>query len=150
MRDEEDGLHFDSMGSNYTNEQALDCFLQVLELFRVGKKLYGDLAHKIYPDGICTYGEDVSGKSEVNLSAIPAIGSLRIVVPGQTADTTTWTEEAEEATTVQHRLWGLEPGRWYEAHNGDNALGRFQANGEGELTFKLSIEPGTTYEIKVK
>jgi len=150
VRDEEDGLHFDSMGSNYTNEQALDCFLQVLELFRMGKKLYRDLAHKIYPDGVCIYSEDVSGKSEVNLSAIPATGSLHVAVPGQAADTTTWTEEAGEATTVQHRLWGLEPGGWYDAYNGNTALGRFQANGEGELAFTLSIEPGTTYEIKVQ
>jgi hypothetical protein len=152
VRDEIGGAHFDSMGVNYTNEQALDCFLQVLELFRMGERLYQgqDVVHKIYPDGVCYYSRDVSGKPEASLSIIPAAGTIEVVVPERTpGDDVRWTEVAQRDTTVQHSVWEMGPGDWLEVCDNGVSHGTFQADWEGTLAFALTIEAGVSHSLEV-
>jgi hypothetical protein len=91
-KETEGGAHFDSMGVNYTNEQALDCFLQVLELFRMGKDLYlgAELVHKIYPDGACYYSKDISGMKVVPMELVPSSGTLQVTVEHWADGARTW------------------------------------------------------------
>ena len=141
------GPYFDSMGVNYTNEQALDCFLQTLELFRIGTRMYleAKLVHKVFPDGICYYSKDISQLTPVNLEVRPSTGTLNATVEQWTDDNKTWwiASSSHEQITLAHRIWGLKANRWYQVIRDRNSLGNFQANPTGEISFSFSSEFGS-------
>jgi hypothetical protein len=141
-KETEGGAHFDSMGVNYTNEQALDCFLQVLELFRMGKDLFlgAELVHKIYPDGACFYSKDISRMKVVPMELLPSSGTLQVTVEHWADGARTWVVSASirAQVTLSHKVWGLKASRWYQAMRGNVVLGTYQANPAGELAFACS------------
>lgn len=141
------GPYFDSRGVNYTNEQALDCFLQTFELFRTGTRMYLEarLVHKIYPDGFCYYSMDISPLTSVNLEVRPSAGTLNATVEQWTDDHKIWwiAASSHEQITLSHRIWGLKANRWYQVLKDRESLGIYQANPPGEISFACSSEFGS-------
>jgi hypothetical protein len=149
-RDDYGGADFNSLGTIYMGEQSLDCMLQMVEMWRSGSELYvgADLTQKVYPDGVCYYSADVSGRPPANLSATPSAGTVQVIVAERAAGgRVRWTEVAERPATVQHRVWGLGPGSWHEVRDNGVPLGQFQADGEGALAFALTVEPEVAHEF---
>jgi len=153
LRDDHGEPTFDSLGTVYMGEQSLDCMLQLVEMWRSGRELYlgADLTQKVYPDGVCYYSADVSRRLRANLSATPSTGTIQVVVSGRAdGGSAKWTEMAERATTVHHRLWELEPGTWHEVQDNDIPLGVLQADREGGLTFSLTVEAGEAHHLSCR
>jgi hypothetical protein len=144
------GPYFDSLGVNYTNEQALDCFLQTLELFRTGTRIYLDpeLVHKIYPDGICFYSKNISHLTPVNLEMRPSMGTLNVTVEQWSDDKKIlWISTIDnEQFTLSYRIWGLKASRWYQVKQNHENFGIFQADLKGEILFASS----SRYESKIR
>jgi hypothetical protein len=135
------GPKFDSMGVNYTNEQALDCFLQVLEMCRMGTALYADegVTHKIYSDGACFYSRDVLVLEPIHFSAIPSTGSIELQVDEWLDGCFSWQIIASEPDiSLVYRVGKVVSKGWYEISANGQTTGRFQANHEGELSIVLS------------
>lgn len=139
--DEGDGT-FDSLGVNYTNEQALDCFVQVLELVRMGRSLYegADLVTKIYPDGARYYSRDISQMTEVPLEVLPSAGTIQLTVDSWRSKPRIWSvaSSTPERATLRHRVAGLKPCTWYHVRCTDGQAGNYQASPLGELGFAHS------------
>ena len=133
---------FNSMGVNYTNEQALDCFLQVLELFRMGKSLYLDkyLIHKIYPDGTCFYSRDISSMMKVPFEIKPSKGTIALTVSRWEHDQKEWVvfDSTEEMVTLTYQMDHLSPGAKHEVILDGESNGIYQANPYGKLSFSFS------------
>jgi len=135
------GPKFDSMGVNYTNEQALDCFLQVLEICRLGSAIYSNkgLTHKIFSDGACFYSRDVLMFEPILFSVIPSNGMVELRVDEWFDYRFSWQITASEPEiSLVCRVGEAVPKRWYEIFTNGQITGRFQANHEGHLTFVLS------------
>ena len=136
------GVNFNSMGVNYTNEQALDCFLQVLELFRMGISLFlGEhLTHKIYPDGTCFYSQDISSMVKIPFTIIPSYGTIALTVSKWERDQKEWVvfDSTYEMVTLTHQINHLLPGAKYELILGEKIIGVYQANLYGKLSFSFS------------
>jgi hypothetical protein len=137
------GAHFESLGSNYTNEQALDCFLQVLELFRMGKRLYlgQDLEHKIYPDGECFYSHDISGREDVQFQAVPSSGSITLRIEAWEPDNKVWmVTGSQDGITIAFEVLGLSPLSWNKFWVNGKEIETYQANPSGKLVISYSGE----------
>jgi len=148
------GPHVDSMGSNYTNEQALDCFLQTLELFRMGKNLYMDqnLEHKIYPDGECFYSQDISKLKKAPFKVIPSTGRILLRFGSWKKNAKTWsvTSLNEEPITLQYEVEGLEPISWYKLIVDGKEIDSYQSNSSGKLAFSYSgtVKKGIVFSLE--
>jgi hypothetical protein len=141
-KETEGGAYFDSLGVNYTNEQALDCFVQILELFRMGKDLYEgvDLVHKIYPDGVCYYSKDIRSMQKVPLLVFPSAGTIQLTVNSWNAENKSFvvTSSLENDISLSLRIDRLEPVNWYAVSANGNEIGSFQSNPSGVITFSCS------------
>lgn len=149
------GEHFDSMGTNYTNEQALDCFLQVLEIFRMGESFYAheSLVHTVYPDGACYYSQDISDMLPAPLKVWPSAGTIQVVVHSWQAEQKRWAVRSplQEEVTITHRIQQLAPLTWYEVYSDGNVVGSYQSDPSGELAFSWSgkLETDTIFSLKI-
>ena len=135
------GPHFDSMGSNYTNEQALDCFLQVMELFRMGREIYqgSDLINYIFPDGECIYSRDISDVSTVPLQVMPSGGKLSLQVDHWTEALKSWRVSASNPSiSINQRVGRLIPHERYAVKVDGEPVGTYYANSTGEILFSIS------------
>lgn len=144
VRDETPGgPYFDSMGTNYTNEQALDCFLQVFELFRMGEAIYGDgINNKVYSDGRCYYNKDIRSCRKLPLVITPSDGFLNIKVGSWNSQEKSLilSDSKQEEQTINITIFDLEPKIWYIIIiDGERKL-NFQADQSGTIATSISLD----------
>jgi hypothetical protein len=135
------GPHFDSLGSNYTNEQALDCFLQILELFRMGRQLYEgkEFVNTIFPDGECFYNQDISNLRQVPLRVLPSSGKLSLSVDEWKASSKIWRFNTTSSDiSITHRVEELDPRRRYSIIINREPAGHYFSNADGKISFTIS------------
>jgi len=143
---------FNSLGTIYMNEQSLDCFLQIVEMYFTGRGLYFEVVNKVYPDGICYYSTDISKKKRVNLSVLPSMGTIDVSVNTWTTDSKKWNESASDSVsiTTSHMVGDLKTTTWYCVYVDGSLYGTYQSNTKGiiKFTYTGSLSSPHTFEIK--
>jgi hypothetical protein len=131
---------FNSLGPHYMNEQSLDLFLQILEMYRKGTAIYfgESISHKIYPDGTIYYSADVGEADEVALSALPSLGTIEVDVSFWNDATKKWTVAASQKSTVSFSVGSLVPNSWVQVNVDEEELGIFHASTRGEIKFSYT------------
>jgi hypothetical protein len=135
------GPHFDSLGSNYTNEQALDCFLQILEIFRMGRQLYEgkEFVNTIFPDGECFYNQDISYLRQVPLQVLPSSGKLSLSIDEWKASSKTWRFNTTNSdVSISNHVKDLDPRRSYSVIVNREQVGQYISNSNGKISFTIS------------
>ncbi len=154
--DESGKPDYNSLGSWYFNEQALDLFVQTFEMYRTGRDLYfGDgLTHKIYQDGVCYYSKDISQYEKVGLSVLPSSGSVIVVVNSWDNNTKKWTvsDASQDKITSTHKVGDLKPDSWYDVYLDKELYDTYQSNPKGVMEFSYtgSHKGQHTFEVKAK
>ncbi len=143
-REDETGKpEYNSLGSWYFNEQALDLFVQIFEMYRTGKdKIYLDdkLTTKVYPDAICYYSRDVSELEEIPFSVIPTEGAIILETQDWDINRRSWIISGGEDSEISLALTmgGLNINAWYDLTQNGEMLGEYQSNYKGELYVTVS------------
>ncbi len=153
-RDWEKEGKFNSFGAYYTNEQALDCFVQTFELYRTGEKLYigAGLTNKVYPDGRCYYNMDIGKQQKTELTVLPSRGSLMVTIQRWNRQERVWTagEASDSSISATITVGGLEPNSWHSLSIEGRTAGEYQANPDGFFSFMHSgdLNAAVTFEVK--
>ena len=145
---------FNSMGVNYTNEQALDCIVQTFQLYRSGYDVYfGEgMNSKVYHDGMSYYSKDISTLTKVPLHVVPSTGSIRLTVTSFDEGALIWT--VGEATDAQISLTcdagDFEKMSWVKVYVDGELVGQYQANPEGKIAFSYTGDFSSTRTFELK
>jgi len=146
---------FNSLGAYYLNEQALDCFVQIFEMFRTDRGIYygENVKNKIYPDGVCYYSKNISKQKRANLSVLPSTDAVFVTVNSWINNSKKWIAEgsADGQISITHTAGDLEPNVWHEVYDNGELSGRYQSNNKGIITFTYSgnLSSPHIFEIKV-
>jgi hypothetical protein len=150
----DDDLDYNSLGSYYFNEQALDLFVQIFEMYRTGiERIYlgENLTTKIFPDAVCYYSKDISGLKEIPFIVVPSSGTLVLKVEDWGIDKRSWTvnEVKDSSVSLNISMGDLNDNIWYTVTKNGEILGDYQSNYRGELYFTVSgaFSGVTTFEM---
>ncbi len=147
------GEGFNSLGVFYSNEQALDCFVQIFEMYRTGKDFYmGEgITIKVYPDGICYYSRSIEDQRKVNLRVCPSRGSIRVDINKWEKDQKSWIikESTEPRISTTYSVGDLKPNLWVQVEVNGDEIGKYQANSEGMIYFSYTgnLEKSRTFKV---
>ena len=153
-REDESGKpDYNSLGSWYFNEQALDLFVQTFEMFRTGKDIYyGEgLTNRIFPDGVCYYSKDISNHKKVDLLVLPSADIINVSVTAWGEDNKQWNVKSITDATISTacNIGDLIPGKWYNVVKDDELSGAYQASAMGTIAFSNtgSYDKSCTFKV---
>ncbi len=145
---------FNSLGTTYMGEQSLDAFLQIVEMYRTGYDLYfgGNLANKVYPDGVAFYSSDNVDKKKVPLSVLPSVGTVNVTITNWTDTEKKWTESQATSTriTATHTVGDLAANTWYQVLDNGRWVGTFNSDRKGTIQFAYTGALATLHTFEVR
>lgn len=134
--------NYNSLGSWYFNEQALDLFVQIFEMYRKGKDFYfGDkMTIKVYPDGVCYYSKDISKCKKIPFNVLPSSGSIRLKIAEWSESTKSWniSEGLNSEISLSVFIKDLKCNNWFTILLDGEEIGDYQSNNQGELNFTVT------------